>query len=602
MSLVVFVSIVSCAIGALIASLARHRPALDAPVRTFAIGAGLALVGTHLVPESARGIGAWSLLLMGASLAVPWLVRERRSAVLATELTYAGLLGYHVFEAARMAIAARSAPESELALALIAHAMPTAALLLVSTSDAIGLRAAGLAIASVLGVSFARFGGEQVASLTPAFDAIASGLLLFVIARALAPVHARTSGRRVSELIALAVGVIVTLLGTRAHWELAPDATRALELRLVDALVDTTLEAAPMLLLGLALGALVQAIGGRFPDRWMRETSPLRDAMRGAVYGAPLPVCACGILPVAEGLAMRRASAALVVAFLLATPQAGVEVFAVMARFLGVPFATAHLVVSLATSIVAAIVIARVARRPAAITIRGRSFELVATSSCSHDDCCDHDHDHAPQEGTLLTRWRAAFDELALHNAPWALVGIVLAALVAELVPAESVAGFAAIGADIPLMAVLAIPAYVCPASAAPLGAVLIAKGLSPGAVLVAVTLGPATNVATLAFLRRRYGTRAAVHGVVALVATAWAGALLVNALVPVALPPLATGEAHEHGWLASASGLALALVVVRALWIAGPAAVLPGLAPASRPFGQDRRDPRNLPETRRAR
>ncbi|UJR85086.1 permease [Sandaracinus amylolyticus] len=596
MSLVVLVSIVSCALGASIASLARRRPVLDAAVRTFAIGAGLALVVTHLVPESARGIGAWSLLVMGAGLAVPWLVRERRSAVLATELTYAGLLGHHVFEAARMTVAARGAPEGELALALIAHSMPTAALILVSTPGAIGARAAGLAIASVLGVSFARFGGDAVASLAPIFDALASGLLLFVIARALAPVHARTSGRRVSELIALAVGVIVTLLGTRAHWELAPHATRALELHLADALIDTTLEAAPMLLLGLALGALVQAIGGRFPDRWMRETSPLRDAVRGAVFGAPIPVCACGILPVAEGLAMRRASAALVVSFLLAAPQAGIETFAVMARFLGVPFASAHLAVALVTSIVAAVVIARVARKPAAIKIGGRSFELV----CSHDECCDHDH--GSHEGPLLARWRAAFDELALHNAPWALVGIVLAALVAELVPAESVAGFAAIGADIPLMAVLAIPAYVCPASAAPLGAVLIAKGLSPGAVLVAVTLGPATNVATLAFLRRRYGTRAAMHGVVALVATGWAGALLVNALVPVSLPPLATGEAHEHGWAAWASGLALALVVVRALWIAGPAAVLPGLAPASRPFGQDRGDPRNLPGTRHAR
>lgn len=147
--------------------------------------------------------------------------------------------------------------------------------------------------------------------------------------------------------------------------------------------------------------------------------------------------------------------------------------------------------------------------------------------------------------------------------------------------PAGELGAFAAIGADIPLMALLAIPAYVCPASAAPLGAILIAKGLSPGAVLVAMTLGPATNVATLASLHRRYGARATVLGTGALVATAWAAALAVNALVPVSLPELATGEAHAHGPLAAIAAGVFALVCLRAMWLAGPAAVLPGLAPA---------------------
>nr|MDQ3035113.1 permease [Myxococcota bacterium] len=332
----------------------------------------------------------------------------------------------------------------------------------------------------------------------------------------------------------------------------------------------------------------VQALGGKIPKGWLRADRPLREALRGALLGAPVPVCACGILPVAEGLAARRAGAALVVAFLLATPQVGFEVFALMARFLGVPFAAAHLVVALATSVIGAVVVARVvAKKPApALQLGGMRFEIVKPASAGDCDC-GHDHAHghahalsdAEPQGTYAARWRAAFDELVIHNAPWALIGIALAALVAELVPADELGAFAAVGADIPLMALLAIPAYVCPASAAPLGAILIAKGLSPGAVLVAVTLGPATNIATLAFLRRRYGSRATVLGVGALVATAWAAALVVNAVVPVTLPELAMGEEHAHGALAWVAAAAFALVCVRAMWLAGPAAVVPSLA-----------------------
>ena len=77
----------------------------------------------------------------------------------------------------------------------------------------------------------------------------------------------------------------------------------------------------------------------------------------------------------------------------------------------------------------------------------------------------------------------------------------------------DALVSMAGSGADIFVVTLLAVPSYVCASSATPLAAVLLAKGISPGAVLCGLLLGPATNLATLAWLRRAYGPRA----------TAWA-------------------------------------------------------------------------------
>ena len=115
----------------------------------------------------------------------------------------------------------------------------------------------------------------------------------------------------------------------------------AVELReaILEALVELTVETAPLLLFGLLIGAMLQTFGSKLPMTWLRAGNPAQQAIRGALVGAPLPICACGVLPLAQSLKQRGAGPALVVAFLLATPELGVESFVLSVRFLGWPFA-----------------------------------------------------------------------------------------------------------------------------------------------------------------------------------------------------------------------------------------------------------------------
>jgi hypothetical protein len=101
------------------------------------------------------------------------------------------------------------------------------------------------------------------------------------------------------------------------------------------------------------------------------------------------------------------------------------------------------------------------------------------------------------------------------------------------------------------IVALVAMPMYVCAASTTPMAAVLLAKGVSPGAVLVGMLLGPATNVATVGVLGRAYGGKATFVGIVVILAVTCAGGFLLNAIgIPLAAPP-ALDEPHAHGVIA---------------------------------------------------
>jgi uncharacterized membrane protein YraQ (UPF0718 family) len=59
------------------------------------------------------------------------------------------------------------------------------------------------------------------------------------------------------------------------------------------------------------------------------------------------------------------------------------------------------------------------------------------------------------------------------------------------------------------VMLVTGIPMYVCATASTPIAAALILKGLNPGAALVFLLAGPATNAATMGVVKKIFNTRA---------------------------------------------------------------------------------------------
>lgn len=88
------------------------------------------------------------------------------------------------------------------------------------------------------------------------------------------------------------------------------------------------------------------------------------------------------------------------------------------------------------------------------------------------------------------------------------LVGIFLGALLFLVIPGDLASNQYTFWAAYPMMVLLGVPLYICASASTPIAAALVAKGFSPGAALVFLMTGPATNTATIAIIASQFGTR----------------------------------------------------------------------------------------------
>ncbi len=84
-------------------------------------------------------------------------------------------------------------------------------------------------------------------------------------------------------------------------------------------------EMSPYLLLGfLLVGLMHEFVPGTLYTRYLGDRS-LRSVVLAALFGVPLPLCSCGVIPTAMGIRREGASKGATISFLIATPQTGVD-------------------------------------------------------------------------------------------------------------------------------------------------------------------------------------------------------------------------------------------------------------------------------------
>jgi len=147
------------------------------------------------------------------------------------------------------------------------------------------------------------------------------------------------------------------------------------------------------------------------------------------------------------------------------------------------------------------------------------NHRIIPDLSCPVDGCCngdDCDPEVHSRHHTFLEKIKAgigyAFGELWEDIAKWFLFGLLLAGLITVLIPDDIFSRY--LGPGLPamlLMLVVGIPLYICATASTPIAAALILKGVSPGAALVFLLAGPATNIASLTVLVGTLGRRATV-------------------------------------------------------------------------------------------
>ena len=337
------------------------------------------------------------------------------------------------------------------------------------------------------------------------------------------------------------------------------------------------MESAPWLLLGLLVaGVMHELVPVSFLEKHMGSAS-FGSISKAAVIGAPLPLCSCGVIPAALGLRRSGASKSSTISFLVSTPETGVDSVSVSYALLGPLYAIVRPVAAVVSAIYAGLMVRFFAERNE-LTVQSEPVVASATSSCcstkaepevvnkprDKTQCCDsdsaHEHDHcANQHDNNLPRKSSqvakvlsyASGKLLEDIVVWLLIGLALAAAIKTWVPTDFLTQWGDGVVAMLVMALIGIPMYICATASTPLAVGFLAAGLSPGAVIVFLMAGPATNVSTMGMIKQEMGARTLVLYLFSVISASIGFGYALNYLVSsFSLSSMikTTSHVHEHG------------------------------------------------------
>lgn len=301
-------------------------------------------------------------------------------------------------------------------------------------------------------------------------------------------------------------------------------------MQLVNNFVLLFVESAPYLLLGMFIAGLIHQW---LPNKWIENTLGSNNSVfTAAVIGAPLPLCSCSVIPVAMGIRRNGASKASTASFLVSTPETGLDSIGITYALMGLPMTIARPIAAIFSAVVTGFSIAiwgsPETKSADASAHTNESSCCHATSACSSEK---------PQVNKpsfisgLKNVFAYGFGQLLVDFMKWLLIGLFFAALVLTYVPADWMASYGNGPVAMLLMVIISIPMYICATASTPIAVGLIMAGISPGAALVFMLTGPATNIATLMIIKNELGARELGIYLVALIGSALLSGFVVDAL-----------------------------------------------------------------------
>lgn len=326
-------------------------------------------------------------------------------------------------------------------------------------------------------------------------------------------------------------------------------------------------QSALYILLGLAIGGLLKVfLSADFVAAHLGR-GRFAPVFKAALLGIPLPLCSCGVLPAAAQLRRQGANRGATAAFLVATPESGVDSIAVSWALLDPLLTVARPVAAFVSAVAAGVAQNLFFFREE----KPRLPAVLPMATACQDGCCGGNAPAPTSWARLREGARYAVHDIWGDLAGWFFVGLAVAAAITVFVPDDLISrhlggGFSAML----LMLVAGVPMYICATASTPIAAALILKGVSPGAALVFLLAGPATNVTALAVIVRILGKGGAAVYLAGIAVVSVICGLVVDGLyLAFGLSAAATlGEVAETlpEWLLLAATVVLLLLTLPAL------------------------------------
>ena len=244
----------------------------------------------------------------------------------------------------------------------------------------------------------------------------------------------------------------------------------------------------------------------------------VRSVFLASLFGIPLPLCSCGVIPVFSYLKKHGASKAATTSFLISTPQTGVDSIMVTYGLLGPIFAIYRPIIAFISGIIGGLL----------VSVLDDEEAIRETSLSCSDDCCE-------EEGSII--WRIfdyGFIKLAQDIAQPLIIGIIVAALIFFFIPPNY---FQSIGTGITgmfIMLILGLPSYICATASIPMALALhVQGGFSMGSLMVFLMCGPATNIATISVSIKQIGKKSTIIYIGSIVLCSILSGLLFDMIFP---------------------------------------------------------------------
>ncbi len=323
------------------------------------------------------------------------------------------------------------------------------------------------------------------------------------------------------------------------------------------------LEMSPYLLFGFFIAGVLNLIIPREKIYTHLSGNKLSSIIKASLFGVPLPLCSCGVIPVAAYLRKEGAGKSSTVSFLSSTPTSGVDSILATYSLLGPLFAIIRPVAAFFAGIMSGSL--------TGILEKKQNEEKIKPSEGNSCIICNTEESHSHNFLEKIKYiFQYGFIELIDDAGKWILIGVIAGGIIGFIIPGDFIEQY--LGNPLlayPIMLLISIPMYICATGSIPIAAALIIKGMTPGAGLIFLIAGPATNTATLAFVSGKLGKRILFIYLFSIIITALLFGLIVDHIWKISgedMNLITGGMKMLPMWLKIFSAVILSGLMIRAI------------------------------------
>ena len=282
----------------------------------------------------------------------------------------------------------------------------------------------------------------------------------------------------------------------------------------------------------LIAGVLKQIIPNDFVSKHLGKSN-ISSVVKASIFGIPLPLCSCSVIPFATSLKKEGASSGSVLSFLISTPITGADSILATYGFFGWIFTIYKVLTSLIIAIVAGIL----------QNIFGTELtqEIQECKSCCSGGSCSSSK---KSKFSIKKVFDYAINDIFKDFAKPLFFGLVLGSLITTFIP-QNIIEYLGDNQFLTYFLILlfSMPLYICATASLPIAASLIASGLSGGAAFILLSAGPATNSVTMGVVLQVLGKKALVIylGIIGIFS------LLFGYILDIYFPNLLSGMIVNH-------------------------------------------------------